>query len=103
MVDDMTYPAKPLGMSGAAEVLGVSRRTLTDTIKRLPHYELRGSKKVFYPEHIAQLRQGMHECACKSNGSTDGRKSMAPVLMASASDALSKLRTMAKQRKPART
>jgi hypothetical protein len=49
-------------MDGAAEALGISRRTLVDAIKDLPYYELRGRKKVFYPEHIKQLRKGMHEC-----------------------------------------
>lgn len=99
----MNFPAKPLDMAGAAQVLGISRRTLTDALKTLPHYELRGRKKVFYPEHIAQLRQGMHECAYKSNGSTVGRMSMGPALTASASGALSALKTLVEQRKRART
>jgi hypothetical protein len=97
------YPAKPLDMDSAAEILGVSRRTLTDALKRLPHYELRGRKKVFYPEHIAQLRTGMHECASRPDGSTVGPMPSELVRMASESDSLSKLRTLAAQRKPART
>lgn len=97
------YPAKPLGMDEAAEHLGICRRTLSDTIKRLPYYELRGRKKVFYPEHIAQLRQGMHECASKSDGSTDGHMPTGPALMVSGSAALSALRMLAARRKPART
>ena len=97
------FPAAPLNMDEAAERLGVSRRTLTDALKRLPYYELRGRKKVFYPEHIAQLRQGMHECAFKSDGSTAGLMPTAPGLMVSGSAALSALRMLAAQRKPART
>ena len=93
------YPARPLDMVGAAEVLGVSRRTLTDTLKRLPHYELRGRKKVFYPEHIAQLRTGMHECACKPDGSTAGPMLSELARMVSASDSLSRLRTLAARKK----
>ena len=47
--------AVPLTMNQAAVALGVSRRTLTESLKRLPYYELRGVKKVFYPEHIDAL------------------------------------------------
>ena len=97
------FLAPPLNMDEAAHRLGISRRTLSDALKRLPYYELRGRKKVFYPEHIAQLRQGMHECAFKSDGSTVGPMPTAPGLMVSGSAALSALRTLAAQRKPART
>ena len=44
-------------MNEAAESLGISRRTLSDWLKRAPYYELRGRKKVFYPEHIMSLRK----------------------------------------------
>ena len=94
--------AAPLDMDGAALALGVSRRTLTESLKTLPYYERRGVKKVFYPEHIAALRRGMHECACASNGLTVGRTPMAPAPMAAASAVLLELATLAKQRKPAR-
>lgn len=97
------FPAKPISMDEAAEHLGVSKTTLTKAIKRLPYYELRGRKKVFYPEHIAQLRQGMHECALQSNGSTDGPMRTELPLMAKESAALSALKTLAKQRKPGHT
>lgn len=47
-----------IGMDEAAIVLGICKRTLTDMLKDHPHYELRGRvKKVFYPEHIMQLRK----------------------------------------------
>ncbi len=46
-------------MDDAAILLGVSRRFLVDTLKRHPHYERRGTKKVFYPEHIALLRKAL--------------------------------------------
>lgn len=97
------FPEKPIGMADAAAHLGVSRRTLTDALKRLPHYELRGRKKVFYPEHIAQLRQGMHECAFKSDGSTGGPTHTAPAPMARGSDALSALRMLVERKRRART
>lgn len=42
-------------MDDAAVLLGVSRRFLVDTLKRHPHYERRGTKKVFYQEHIDRL------------------------------------------------
>ena len=49
----------PVDMNGAARMLGVSRRFLVDTIRDHPHYESRGRKKVFYPEHIIQLREAL--------------------------------------------
>ncbi len=45
---------RPVDMEGAAALLGIARRTLVDVIRHNPHYEKRGVKKVFYPEHIAQ-------------------------------------------------
>lgn len=92
---------RPLDMQGAAEALGISRRTLVDALKDLPHYELRGRKKVFYPEHISALRRGMHRCALERKRLTDGGMSTAPVLMGSASESLSRLATLAAQRKHA--
>jgi hypothetical protein len=47
----------PVDMNGAALLLGVSRRFLIDALKQHPHYERRGAKYVFYPEHIATLRE----------------------------------------------
>lgn len=92
----------PLNMDGAAVALGISRRTLTDAVKSLPYYELRGrNKKVFYPEHIQQLRRGMNRCALQSNGLMDGHTFTALAPMAVGSDALSELAMLAKQpRKP---
>lgn len=58
----------PLSMDGAAKVLGIGRRTLVDVIGAHPHYERRGTKKVFYPEHIAQLR----EAICQNGGRASG-------------------------------
>lgn len=46
----------PVDMNGAALLLGVSRRFLIEALKQHPHYERRGAKYVFYPEHIATLR-----------------------------------------------
>ena len=53
---------QPLDMAGAALVLGISRRTLVELLKTLPHFELRGTRKVFYPEHIEALREGIRRC-----------------------------------------
>lgn len=98
----MGYPEPPLDINGAAAVLGVSRRTLTDAIQAMPHYELRGRKKVFYPEHIAALRKDMHECGSKSSGEKDGRTFMAPGLMESGSVNLQRLATLSRQKNSAR-
>jgi hypothetical protein len=46
----------PVDMDGAAVLLGISRRFLVDVIGQHKHYEQRGNRKVFYPEHIARLR-----------------------------------------------
>jgi hypothetical protein len=52
------WAIEPLDMAGAARVLGVCKRTLTDMLKAHPHYEVRGRhKKVFYPAHIELLRR----------------------------------------------
>jgi hypothetical protein len=90
-------------MDGAAVALGISRRSLVYAIKLHPHYELRGNRKVFYPEHIDRLRRDMHECASKSDGLMAGLMHTGPVPMASASDALSKLKTLVAQKKSARS
>lgn len=96
------WAVEPLTMDGAARVLGICRRTLTESLKALPYYDQRGSKKVFYPEHIDALRNGLNKCALKSDGLRDGHSCTAPDQMANASDALSKLAILAKQRKLAR-
>jgi hypothetical protein len=44
------------GMDEAALQLAVSRRTLTELIKRHPHYSWGGRKKAFYPKDIDALR-----------------------------------------------
>ena len=51
----------PVDMDGAATLLGVSRRYLVDVLRAHPIYEPRGTRKVFYPEHIAQLREAICE------------------------------------------
>lgn len=49
--DDAPIPLKrPFDMDEAAKQLMVSKRTLTDLIKRHPHYSWGGRKKAFYPE-----------------------------------------------------
>ena len=60
----------PIDMDGAAILLGVSRRFLVDELKIHPHFERRGVKKVFYPEHIALLREKISCRASESNGAT---------------------------------
>lgn len=92
---------EPVNADGAARALGVSPRTLSDLLKTHPYYELRGRKRVFYPEHITRLRREIHECASESNGSTAGRTYTGPDPMADASDNLSKLKMLAKPRKSA--
>lgn len=53
---------QPVDMDGAALLLGISRRTLVDRIRDGKHYERRGNRKVFYPEHIAALREVIDQC-----------------------------------------
>lgn len=106
MTKRATFPtpeiARPLSMDEAALALGVSRRFLTESLKGLPFYELRGPKKVFYPEHISALRREMHRCALKSSGETVGPMPAALVPMAGESGALSKLEIVVAQKKRAR-
>lgn len=64
----------PVDMDGAATLLGVSRRYLVDVLRDHPLYEPRGTKKVFYPEHIAQLREAICEQSReKANSSTSNQ------------------------------
>lgn len=101
----ITKPAwliAPVGMDDAAHALGISRTTLTESLKRLPYYERRGAKKVFYPEHIERLRRELHACASGSNGLTVGPTSTAPAPMAPVSAVLSELAMLARRKKPAR-
>jgi hypothetical protein len=64
----------PVDMDGAATLLGVSRRYLVDVLRDHPIYEPRGTRKVFYPEHIAQLREAICEQSReKANSSTSGQ------------------------------
>jgi hypothetical protein len=72
----------PVGMDDAAILLGVSRRFLVDTLKRHPHYERRGTKKVFYPEHIALLREALTN---HSSDPTAATASTAPLQRSAAS------------------
>src|SRR5687767_11554839 len=51
------WAIEPVDMHGASLVLGISRRSLVELLKKYPVYERRGSKKVFYPEHIEALRE----------------------------------------------
>src|SRR5439155_8251794 len=67
-------------MAGAAVVLGISRRTLVDILKTLPHFEPRGNRKVFYPEHIEALREGITRClGSKQRGETASFTPLAPL------------------------
>lgn len=61
----------PVEMEGAAILLGISRRLLVDVIKNYPHYERRGVKKVFYPEHIAALREDLK---CQGSSRSIGKE-----------------------------
>jgi hypothetical protein len=61
----------PVDMEGAATLLGISRRLLVDVIKNYPHYERRGVKKVFYPEHISALREDLK---CQGSSRSIGKE-----------------------------
>jgi hypothetical protein len=102
------WAAPPLNIVQAAEALGISRSTLDQALKNKGirpgvHFELRGNRKVFYRENILEMRKVLTECACRSNGKMDGPMPTAPDPMASESDALLRLRTLAAQKNSGRT
>ena len=53
----------PLNMKAAADALGICKRSLTAYVKDFEYYERRGSRKLFYPEHIDALREAIHRCS----------------------------------------
>ena len=53
----------PLTMKGAADELGICKRSLTVYVQDFPYYERRGSRKVFYPEHLDALREAIDRCS----------------------------------------
>lgn len=61
-------------MDEAARLLAVSRRTLTELIKRHPHYSWGGRKKAFYPKHVEALAAAIEEETrekCRSRSTDD--------------------------------
>lgn len=73
----------PVGMDDAASALGVSRRKLVDLVKEHPLYEVRGQKKVFYPEHIDGIRRALRcqQPEPKKIGTRSGRKTRGGALI----------------------
>ena len=69
----------PIGMDDAAMVLGVSRRYLVDVLRNHPHFERRGVKKVFYPEHIAGLREALREQSAMGAPDTSPQAALEPL------------------------
>ena len=53
--------AEPVRMVEVARHLGMSRRTLTELIKRHPYYSRGGRAHVFYPEDLDKLRRAIRE------------------------------------------
>ena len=98
----------PITINQAAGALGISRASLDSALK-LPdvnegsHYELRGNRKVFYREHILEMRKVFTQCALKLPHATVSSMSMGVTPTVGASDALSKLKTLAAQKKKERT
>ena len=68
--DASSWAVQPLDRAGAAKALDVASRSLTDILKRIGDsaetHEKRGRKKVFYPEHITNIREALK---CPSPGS----------------------------------
>lgn len=89
----------PVDMDGAAVLLGVSRRFLVDVIKAHPHYESRGVRKVFYPEHIAQLRDALCQ---DSNSKTEMITGSGMPLALSEESAFDEALRLATRKKPKR-
>ena len=96
ILPDWARAIAPVDMDGAAIVLGVSRRFLIDALKQHPHYERRGAKYVFYPEHIATLRA---ELACPDSSSKKETVSGTP-LARSAESAYEKALALATGKSP---
>ena len=93
----------PIDLNQAALVLGVSKRKLIDALKAAEvkaglHFELRGTKKVFYRENILALRKVMTQCASKSPNEMGSFKPTDMVQTVKESDALLRLRTLAAQK-----
>jgi hypothetical protein len=93
----------PIDIKQAALVLGVSKRKLIDALKAAEvkaglHFELRGTKKVFYRENILALRKVMTQCASKSPNEMGSFKPTDMVQTVKESDALLRLRTLAAQK-----
>ena len=93
----------PIDINQAALVLGVSKRKLIDALKVAEvkaglHFELRGTKKVFYRENILALRKVMTQCASKSPNEMGSFKPTDMVRTVKESDALLRLRTLAAQK-----
>ncbi len=101
----------PITINQAAGALGISRASLDFALKSPSvneglHYELRGNRKVFYREHILEMRKVLTQCALKS---PHGLVKSGLGLLTGAtptgngSDTLSKLRMLAAQKKKERT
>ena len=96
----------PITINQAAGALGISRASLDVALKAPSvteglHYELRGNRKVFYREHILEMRKVLTQCALKSpHGSVKPvfTGSTGVALTGGGSDTLSKLRTLAAQK-----
>lgn len=93
----------PIDINQAALTLGISKRMLIDTLKNPEvqagaHFELRGSKKVFYRENILALRKVMTQCASRSQQGMESFTPTGTVQTVKESDALLRLRTLAAQK-----
>lgn len=64
-----TWVERPLTMDEAAIALGICRRTLVYKLKDFPYFAKRGNRKIFYPEHIAQIREAID---CPDSSYTSG-------------------------------
>ncbi|KQT54585.1 hypothetical protein ASG43_03095 [Aureimonas sp. Leaf454] len=90
---------EPVDIEGAARILGVSRRGMSEILKKHPFYEKRGNRKVLYPEHIEQIRESMAwQGSHRKSVTAGGTRSVRLVDVASAK-ALA-LATAGKRRKP---
>lgn len=97
-----SWAVPPLTRQQAAEVLGIAPRTLTDKLRKWPYFEKRGNRQVFYPEHIARLRE---ELSCQDSRSTSeaaSGTSLEPLLEAAFDKALA-LATEGQQKNCARS
>ncbi len=85
----------PITHDDAAKVLGVNKWRLYELLREHPHYETRGRVRLFYPEHIARLREATAVDMRAAEAAAMGRRALR---QAKASETLLETRRRDRQR-----